>query len=171
MTVQVGVSNEGDVALGELSLDVYLTPPGQTPPLRIRLWRRRPCPALAVGNQTSRSIDVTVPSSLPDGTYALWAWADRNNATGQAAGDRTDDRRETSLTVTTGASEPRAFVYRAEFNPGRSGPTLPPSSSPVVIDPTRHIALIPGRDLIVRYYLLGNGGRGERVYRRARSRH
>ena len=107
-------------------------------------------PTLAGGATETVSYEDTVPDWATPGssltlTCTVSSSDDPNsvNNTGTA-----------TLAIAGPQQSDGVFVQAVEFNQGAQDRLLTPTASPVVIDPTEDIPLIPGRDLIVRYYLL-----------------
>lgn len=108
-------------------------------------------PALAAGEQTSETVEVTIPSDLAAGPYHVWVILDVDGTAGQS--NEENDYASTPFTVTGGTGS--VFVYRAEFNQGAQHELVTPELL-TVGEPS--IPLIPGRDTVVRYYLFGESG-------------
>ena len=152
----VVLENRGTSSLDALRVEVYLTSAGQLPssdsaPLAV--YTSGPIP---VGEQRSGTLTLTVPAQTSEGSYSLWAWVDPDNETGQANGDRGNDTASAPITVTSAPEAPDVFVQAVEFNQGAQDRLLP-RNSPVQTPRSGAVPFIPGRQTVVRYYLLATG--------------
>ena len=98
------VTNQGAIAAGASATRYYLSADQQKSGEDVLLGGSRSVPSLAAGQTSSASATVTIPSSMPLGTYYLLACADELNAVAET--NETNNCRSSAATVTVNVTRP-----------------------------------------------------------------